>query len=306
MNILKGLLKGLLRCFRKANLWLVLLWRLMSSRSEYEFSLNDIRLFVREKFVILRGVSARTVEEEGLLEVTVGEHRVFWPSELPVDDLPWLHHEVFDDFSINPSSYAHPRLGYEGRKWIIDAGAAEGYFSIFALQQSAALIICVEPLFAMRHALIRSLDANGGKGRSTVVSVALSDRKGCAEFLLDPRHVCDSKMRPMAASHEGLPVVDDVQRVQVTTLDLLAEEFSLKGGGLIKMDIEGFEMAALTGGGEVLRKHKPALAIAVYHDLENAKKCAAIILAANPSYEIEFRGYYGYFSPARPYMVFAF
>lgn len=85
----------------------------------------------------------------------------------------------------------------------------------------------------------------------------------------------------------------------------LAIQYSLGTGGLIKMDIEGYEMAALSGASKVLKEYKPSLAIAVYHELENAKKCAEIIKAANSTYKIEFRGCYGYFEPPRPYLLFA-
>ena len=72
------------------------------------------------------------------------------------------------------------------------------------------------------------------------------------------------------------------------------------------MDIEGYEMTALSGALNVLKEYKPALAVAVYHDLENARTCAALIKGANPTYKIEFRGCYGYLDPPRPYMVFAY
>ncbi|KKM84494.1 hypothetical protein LCGC14_1298540 [marine sediment metagenome] len=75
---------------------------------------------------------------------------------------------------------------------------------------------------------------------------------------------------------------------------------------MIKMDIEGYEMSALRAAMSLMKNHKPRLAIAVYHELENALKCAEIIKNANPTYKVEFRGYYGYFEPARPYMLFAY
>jgi len=74
---------------------------------------------------------------------------------------------------------------------------------------------------------------------------------------------------------------------------------------MIKMDVEGAEMDALLGGTQLLRNQKPKLAVAVYHDYDNAKLCSDIILQANPAYHIEFRGMYNWFYPARPYLLFA-
>jgi hypothetical protein len=96
---------------------------------------------------------------------------------------------------------------------------------------------------------------------------------------------------------------EEMEKVAVTTLDT---EFSGGDFDLLKLDIEGFEMKALEGARETLKKFKPALAIAVYHDYDNANKCAEIIKNANAEYCIEFRGCYGYFKPARPYILFAY
>ena len=72
------------------------------------------------------------------------------------------------------------------------------------------------------------------------------------------------------------------------------------------MDIEGYEMKALEGAKQTLANDKPQLAIAVYHDYENALQCRNIILEANPTYKIEFRGMYAWFKPPRPYLLFAY
>jgi hypothetical protein len=119
-------------------------------------------------------------------------------------------------------------------------------------------------------------------------------------FKLDPEHTCDSKI-----SEKNIQQID-TELVTVTTIDKVIKEQNFFGNGLIKMDIEGFEMKALEGAKNTLRTLKPALAIAVYHEYENANKCAEIIQNANPEYKIELRGCYGYFKPPRPYMLFAY
>ena len=53
--------------------------------------------------------------------------------------------------------------------------------------------------------------------------------------------------------------------VPLTTIDKIVNELGLERVDFIKMDIEGAEVAALTGARETLRRFRPRLAIAVYH-----------------------------------------
>ena len=71
-------------------------------------------------------------------------------------------------------------------------------------------------------------------------------------------------------------------------------------------DIEGAEIEALEGATETLKNYKPLLSIAVYHEYENAIKCRDIILKANPSYQVLFRGINFGYDKERPYMLIAY
>ena len=275
--------------------------------SKYDFSKNDIDLYVEEQFALMRPLKIFPAENSSeLIRVTIEDKAIYWPKRLTTKDLPWLYHEIFDDFNTNPSSYNHPLMDLENRKWVMDAGAAEGYFSVFSLLNTRALIIALEPLNLMRTALKQTLDLYADGRETIIVSAALSDKPGRAKIHVDFNHICDSTLTP-SASVEDLSLTNLVtESVVITTIDILASEFSSGPKGLIKMDIEGYEMAALNGAVNLMKNYKPALSVAVYHDIENAHKCAAIIKAANPSYKIEFRGCYGYFNPPRPYMIFAY
>lgn len=273
--------------------------------SEYVFSRKDIELYVEEKFVKLKKIKLSEADDPTLVKISIDGKLLYWPSSLPIDDLPWLYHEIFDSFISNPSSYDHPALSYSDRSWIMDAGAAEGWFSLFALEKSSAKIFSIEPLEIMRSALEMTLALKASKERFEVVSAGLSDVGGMASIVVDKNHICDSRLVENSVGSK----TDDsnnIQNVAIMTIDQLVDEYSLGSTGLIKMDIEGFEMAALKGAAKTMQVLKPALAIAVYHEFENAMKCAEIIKSANSEYKIEFRGYYGYFDPPRPYMIFAY
>ena len=63
----------------------------------------------------------------------------------------------------------------------------------------------------------------------------------------------------------------------------------------IKMDIEGAEVAALTGAKETIIKYKPKLAISVYHKIEHYYQIPLFINSLNLNYKF----YLDHFSPGR-------
>lgn len=265
-------------------------------RGVYKFSRNDLALYLNERYHIQRpstAVISRQDNDLTLLEI--GGRRIFWPSVMANDDLSWLFGEIFVPWSGNPSSYDHPAMEIGKSEWVVDAGACEGFFSLFALEQGARRVVAVEPLEPLWRALLKTFAEHVDTGRFALCEGALGRASGTARLSLDPQHACDASV---STSGTG-------QLVTLTTLDDLGERYTLETGGMIKMDIEGAEMEALCGATRLLREYKPKLAVAVYHGYENANLCAEIIRAANPSYTIEFRGMYGWFSPPRPYMLIA-
>jgi FkbM family methyltransferase len=79
----------------------------------------------------------------------------------------------------------------------------------------------------------------------------------------------------------------------VTTLDDYVARNRLERVDFIKMDIEGAEMAALTGAAEVIRGFRPRLAISAYHKPEDLWEIPHKLKTQNPDY----RFYFGHHSP---------
>jgi FkbM family methyltransferase len=255
-----------------------------------------LSLYLNERFNIQRSsinVIAQHDHELTLLEI--GGRLIFWPSAMSYDDLSWLFREVFSPWSCNPSSYNHPDLEIGKAEWILDAGACEGFFSLFAFEQGARRVVAVEPLKPLCCALRKTFAEHADTGRFQQIEGALGRTSGVVQLNFDPLHACDASV---TSSNTGISVA-------CVTLDELGELYHLAEGGVIKMDIEGAEMDALIGAGRLLREYKPKLAIAVYHDYDNANLCAGIIRDSNPAYKIEFRGMYDWDSPPRPYMLIA-
>lgn len=59
----------------------------------------------------------------------------------------------------------------------------------------------------------------------------------------------------------------------------------------IKMDIEGAESAAIEGGAELIRRHRPSLAIAAYHRADDLRRLPEQVLVLHGDYELYLRHY---------------
>ena len=279
-----------------------------ANRSQYKFTLTDIYLHLIELNQKLFPV--RSIEKKGdtdLVSITINHARIYWPETVSYKDLPWLYHEIFTPFERNPSSYDQPKMRIGEKDWIIDAGSAEGFFALFCIERAKenTKILVLEPLSLMQNSLCNTFDSFPSRNVS-VIRAAIGDNDGVIGFEADPDHLCDSKISEHDVDNVAYSSSVIHEQVPIRKLDTICSQYNLDGQGLIKMDIEGFEMKALDGARETLKTLKPALAIAVYHEYDNANQCAEIIKNANPEYRIEFRGCYGYFKPPRPYILFAY
>ncbi|MBU2896874.1 FkbM family methyltransferase [Vibrio hepatarius] len=270
-------------------------------RGTYKFSKCDLELYKTEIGVKLD--PPKVINKDYLNKVSFDKSEIFWPVDYSHDDLPWLYHEIFDEFSENPSSYDHPMMSHTDRSWVIDAGCCEGFYSKFIFSKNRdCKVIAIEPLQAMKSALGQSFHKEIELGQFFLEQCALGKKNDEMDFVYNASNPCDSFLGVQSDSSCKYKK----NKVRVTTLDEISATHGLDlSRGLVKMDIEGAEMDALLGAEKTLRDLKPNLAIAVYHSYENASKCAEIIKSINPDYNIEFRGMYGYFTPSRPYILFA-
>lgn len=76
--------------------------------------------------------------------------------------------------------------------------------------------------------------------------------------------------------------------VKIDTIDNIVNRENLGHIGLIKMDIEGYEYNALIGARETIKRHKPALIIAIYHKGRDFFEIPKLIKEMVPSYKLRF------------------
>lgn len=106
-------------------------------------------------------------------------------------------------------------------------------------------------------------------------AVGLSDTKGVLTFNAN----AGSASAITEKDGENIPVAkldDELKGMPVT---------------FIKMDLEGWEMKALSGSAITIKKNRPKLAIAVYHAAEDFRKIPDFIMSIHPDYKIYLRHY---------------
>lgn len=125
-----------------------------------------------------------------------------------------------------------------GAVW--DIGAHAGYFSLIAAKYSPH-VVAVEPLPTNIRFLQRHLEINNVENVS-IVEAAIAAQSGQADFEMDGTymgHVSTS------ALHR-----ENILRIEATSLDDLLRHYDVPA--VIKMDIEGGEIAALKGADRLL------------------------------------------------------
>jgi FkbM family methyltransferase len=149
---------------------------------------------------------------------------------------------------------ARAGIGVKPGDIVIDGGGCWGDTALYFAQQ-AGRVFCFECIPSNIAIIEENLRLNPSLGaRISIVQKALWSRSGEKAVFRD--------FGP--ASRRG----SDTQGEEVETLaiDDLVTANSLERIDFIKMDIEAAEPDALIGAEQTLRRHRPQLAISIYHD----------------------------------------
>ena len=77
-------------------------------------------------------------------------------------------------------------------------------------------------------------------------------------------------------------------KIEVITIDEFVSEYNLSVG-LIKMDVEGYELEVLKGAKKTIKKFKPVLLIGVYHNPEEFFETHKYLQSLMPDYEFKIK-----------------
>jgi len=126
----------------------------------------------------------------------------------------------------------------------IDIGANVGAYSILACGVSKASVMAIEPIPSTFGSLKMNVKINECERKCTIHNIGLSDRETDLWFTLDrdtTNRVVDTECVKDENQHTG--------KIKVTTLDKLLGKAN---PSMIKIDVEGHELAVLEGAKNIL------------------------------------------------------
>lgn len=140
----------------------------------------------------------------------------------------------------------------------VDAGANDGYYTLFAARKVGASgkVIAVEPSSRERINLRRNVERNGFDN-VRIVTEALGASAGEAHLSL--AHYKHSGHNTMGSfAHDDVTAARP-EHVRVETLDAIVQRLALPRVDVIKIDVEGAEANVISGGHQTLKTMQPIL-----------------------------------------------
>lgn len=270
----------------------------LTAKTDYSFSLKEKFLGAK---VCEEGYNFFTREKvsrynDELLLASLDEKTILVaPKAFQPDELTYLYHEIYEDASKNPHSYKNEGIKVDKGDVVLDVGACEGFFSMYAMEHGASRVYAFEPVSALKNSLNQTFELLNYKDAVSVVPKGLYDKTGTFNFSSDEQYVAMSQI-----DEQGSDTLDTI------TLDDFMQEYAPASIDFIKMDIEGAEVKSVLGAKNVVKTFRPKWSIAVYHAYENAAEIKKILHSYDPTYKITYGGCYMREKPLRPYMLYAY
>jgi FkbM family methyltransferase len=151
-----------------------------------------------------------------------------------------------------------------------DVGGYRGFMCGAMAMAGASRVFVFEPLSSNRRALARLIELNPALPLS-VLPYAISDNDGSGQFKVMP----DLSMGRLADS-STLPEMMDLVPVTVRKIDSLLQTHEILPPSVVKIDVEGAELAVLKGSLHVLRECRPKIFIEA-HSATLERACSELL-----------------------------
>lgn len=162
-------------------------------------------------------------------------------------------------------------LSYFADKNIIDAGGFIGDSVLILAPMTTGLVYSFEAASFNANLMQKTFELNN-VNNALIVQAALGDTNGTIQikgFFAGSSASTSSVELPTPSARDIDEKKGFCEDAKLVMLDKYVADNNLTNIGLIKMDIEGAEMAALKGSEQAIRKHRPTLVISIYHSPED-------------------------------------
>ena len=218
-------------------------------------------------------------------------------SPVDVDWLDDLHLTLYPGNEICRSIFVTGRYEPNEFSWLsrvlkpgmtfVDVGANLGLYTLFAARRvsESGRVIAIEPSSREMRALRKDVELNSLKNIYPL-HVAVSDRAGEVELLIaSPRHAGHNTLGAFGYDTQ----LANREKVSIGRLDDVLESASVRRVDVMKMDIEGAELAALKGAAVTLERDHPTMLLELSDralNPQNASSAEVLALLANHGYEM--------------------
>ncbi len=151
------------------------------------------------------------------------------------------------------------------KMFFVDIGANQGEFTVFAAKRlTEGKVISFEPVSTVFEKLEKNVDANNFKDRVDLIRKGLSDKNTTAEIYTEPGKSEDGTVNQGLYTIHRTDTRSMIQEtIELIRFDDFVDSYSLSCLDVMKIDIEGSELAVLRGAKQALEKFKPIILIEV-------------------------------------------
>lgn len=218
------------------------------------------------------------------------------------EKLQWMFQRLKDEKSRKTlAAFLNQKISMDYR-YLKETKSDCQYFDedIISLSEHEVFVDCGAYDGDSAMAFLEALKRRGVKSYNAIIS--FEPDKGNYQKLRDRRlksHTCICKgvsdaVGTVYFSEKGTSgKIADKTNVEGTPIELDTIDHAIQGqpATLIKMDIEGEELAALQGARDTIKRWKPKLAVCIYHKKEDLWEIAEYIHQLNPEYKLYMRNY---------------
>jgi len=162
---------------------------------------------------------------------------------------------------------------------VVDIGANRGQFALCIRRlYPQAQIYSFEPLSRPARSWMRNF---GADPRARLFQKAIAAQTGSATMHVSRWDVSSSLLPFAQAQHDNFPLTEEASREVVATTNLAAclDSDAIQGPALLKLDVQGYELTALQGCGELLDRFDYVYVEASFIELYVGQALATEVIA---------------------------